>query len=105
MGTHIMSTPESKIKNKINKLLASYGERVYSFMPVPSGFGRRTVDYLVCFDGLFVGIEAKRPGGRVTELQKGTLAEIRAASGATFVVEDDEGLRVLKGFFDSVKQL
>lgn len=99
-----MPTPENRVKQKINKLLASYGERVYKYMPVPSGFGRRTLDYLICFDGLFIGIEAKQPDGKTTALQDAVLAEIRAAGGTTFVVKNEEDVKVLEKFFDSVKK-
>ena len=93
-----MATPESKIKVRIKKLLDSYGERVYTFMYVPSGYGKQTVDYLVCFDGLFVGIEAKAPGEQPTARQEATLAEIRAAGGSTFVIDSDEGIDALDKF-------
>lgn len=73
-------------------------------MPVPSGFGRRTLDYLICFDGLFIGIEAKQPDGKTTALQDAVLAEIRAAGGTTFVVKNEEDVKVLEKFFDSVKK-
>jgi hypothetical protein len=41
--------------------------------------------------GRFLGIEVKRPGGRLTDLQKATLARINAAggvAGVAFGVED-----------------
>jgi hypothetical protein len=71
-------------------------------MPVPSGFGRRTVDYLVCADGLFLAIEAKRPDGVLTEHQKGTLEDIRKAGGWTFVVNDDDSLDAFEQFLQAI---
>ena len=56
-----MTTPEGRIKQAINKVLASYPES-YWFMPVPYGYGVSTVDYLVCHYGVFIAIEAKAPG-------------------------------------------
>jgi hypothetical protein len=95
-------TPEGNIKRKINLLLDSYGNHVYTFMPVPSGYGVATIDYFVCMDGIFVGIEAKAPGKRPTARQESTLADIRAAGGSTFVVDGDESLEVLKQFLHSI---
>lgn len=95
-------TPEGHIKNKINKLLDSYSGRVYKFMPVPSGYGKVTIDYLICFDGLFVGVEAKKPKGKPTARQDGVLEDIRAAGGSTFVVNDEESLDVFRMFLESV---
>jgi hypothetical protein len=95
-------TPEAKTKQKIKKLLDSYGDRVYSYMPVPSGYGKPTIDYLVCFDGLFIGIEAKKPGAKPTERQQGALAAIYAAGGTAFVIDSEESLKILENFLKSV---
>jgi hypothetical protein len=97
-------TPEGKIKAKINKLLDHYGNRVYRYMPVPGGYGRPTIDYLVCFDGLFIGIEAKKPGEGPTERQSGTLEDIRGAGGSTFVVSNEAELQILEQFLRSVSK-
>ena len=54
-------TPEGKVKARIDRLLKSYGDDLYLFKPVQSGFGTRTLDYLGCILGGFFAIEAKRP--------------------------------------------
>lgn len=69
-------------------------------MPVPAGYGTQSVDFLVCFDGLFIAIEAKRRGARPTPRQENTLEQIRAAGGSTFVVSDDASLEVLEIFLE-----
>ena len=97
-----MATPESKVKVKIKKLLDSYGERVYRFMPVPSGYGKATIDYLVCFDGLFLGIEAKAPGEKPTPRQEAVLEDIRRAGGSSFVISNEGELEVLEQFLHTV---
>jgi hypothetical protein len=94
-------TPEGKIKARIKKLLDGY-DRVFYFMPVPSGYGMTTIDYFVCMDGIFVGIEAKAPGKKPTARQEGTLADIRAAGGSTFVIDDEQGIVALDTFLRSV---
>jgi hypothetical protein len=98
-------TPEGRIKRKINLLLATYGDDVYYFMPVPGGYGRRTVDYLGCVRGVFFAIEAKRPRAKPTPLQTGTLEQVSAANGNSFVVNDEASLGVFKKFLDYVMEI
>jgi hypothetical protein len=71
-------------------------------MPVQAGYGTQSVDFLVCLDGLFIGIEAKQPNGTTTPRQDATLAAIKAAGGSTFVVRDGRDLDVLEQFLESV---
>jgi len=86
-------TPEGKIKNQIKKLLDQFPH--YRFMPVQMGMGSVTLDFLVCVNGHFLGIEAKAPGKEPTDLQRQTIRSIRAVGGATFVVSDDNGMDAL----------
>ena len=82
-----MSTPEGKVKAQINRALKTL-PRCYKFMPVQSGLGAKTLDYLLCFNGRFVAIEAKAPGKTYTPLQLVHKAEIEAAGGYVFLVND-----------------
>jgi len=99
-------TPEGKVKGRLKKLLDSYGERIYYLMVVPSGYGKQTVDFLICVDGLFVAVEAKRPDGdgQPTARQEQTLEDVRAAGGSTFVVYDDRSFEVFSMFLRSVTE-
>lgn len=99
-----MSTPESKVKRKINALLKNYEDIVYSYMPVPSGYGKRTVDYLLCVDGMFAALEAKPDGKQPTPTQSDVLAKVKRANGATFVVNDDESLRVFGNYLELIRR-
>lgn len=90
------NTPEGRIKKKIKKLLDIYKGRIYVHMPVPGGFGAPTLDYLGFFCGCGFAIEAKRPGGKPTERQEATIAQIRASGAAVFVVSDDASLAELE---------
>jgi hypothetical protein len=72
-------TPEGAVKKEIKEALKAHG--AYFFMPVPTGMGKKTVDFLVCFNGRFLAIEAKAPGKIATALQKNCLREIAAAGG------------------------
>jgi len=98
-------TPEGRIKQKIDRLLDSYGKSIYYHKPVPGGYGTRTIDYLGCIKGVFFGIEAKKPGGKPTALQDGTLADIEAAGGFALVVNDDTSLAELKRWLDSAMKI
>lgn len=87
-------TPEGKIKREINKLLDKYG--CYRFMPVPTRFGKKTIDYLVCAGGYFLGVEAKAPGKEPTGLQEITLEQIHQAGGMIIVVDGPVSLQALE---------
>lgn len=62
-----MKTPEGRVKDEIRKWLKEQG--AYVFSPVQTGMGSRTLDLLVCWNGQFVAVEVKRPGGKPTKLQ------------------------------------
>jgi hypothetical protein len=83
-----MSTPEGKVKRKVSALLKSYSGLFYT-MPVPSGFGESTLDYLGCYRGLFFAVETKAPGGKPTPRQETTIATMRAAGATVFVIDGD----------------
>jgi hypothetical protein len=52
--------------------------------------------------GHFAGIEAKGPGKKPTALQEATLETIETAKGATFVIDNVDGLQPLKEWIDHV---
>jgi hypothetical protein len=96
-------TPEGKVKQVINSVLACYPES-YVFMSVPFGYGPSTLDYLVCHYGRFVAIEAKKPGGIPTDRQDQILAQIQIAGGRTFVVDGPDKLAPLSLYLEQVKR-
>ena len=82
------STPESKVKAKIKAILKEHG--VYYAMPIGTGYGNAGVpDFLCCFNGRFVAIEAKANGGKTTALQDKNLRDIETAGGITCVLNED----------------
>ncbi len=91
-------TPEGKLKQKINVYLRSIN--AYIFMPVQTGYGSTTLDFLCCIKGKFVGIEAKAKGNFPTPLQKLTMERITKAGGLAFVAWDIE--RVQKMIEDHI---
>jgi hypothetical protein len=81
-------TPEGRVKAKVNQAF-SYWANIYRFMPVPMGLGAPTLDYLVCVNGHFLGIETKAPGKTPTQRQHRTIKEITAAGGTVLVIDGD----------------
>jgi hypothetical protein len=74
-----MKTPEGVLKDKIKSFLTKQG--AYYFMPVQTGYGRRAVDFLGCYRGVFFGIETKAPGKMPSSLQELCMREIHKAGG------------------------
>lgn len=79
-------TPEGKVKKRISALLKSHGG-IYYFMPVPSGYGESSLDYIGCYCGRFFAIETKAPGKVPTPRQTQVISLIEASGGAVFVID------------------
>jgi hypothetical protein len=81
------STPEAKVKKQIRAILDGYG--AYYAMPIGSGYGNSGVpDFLVCYKGWFIGIEAKAGKGTTTALQDLNLDKIKKAGGLTLIINE-----------------
>lgn len=93
------NTPEGKVKKTVSSLLRST-PGLYYFMPVPSGYGESSLDYLGCYRGRFFGIETKRPGGKPTDRQKKVIEKIQETGGAAFVIDGD--ISELKTWIESI---
>ncbi len=92
-----MTTPEGRVKAKVNKLLKNYEPFVYRFMPVQRGMGKPALDYYNCGNGWFFAVETKRgPNVKITPQQIETMNHVLAAGGEIFVIYDDESLNDLK---------
>jgi len=86
-----MTTPEGKVKNKVKKVLAD-SERfghIYSHWPVPSGYGKSTLDCLGAIRGRAFAIETKAAGLRLTALQLGYASDMRQAGMKVFTIDGD----------------
>jgi hypothetical protein len=95
-------TPEGKVKAKVNKILKAHGENIYSYMPVKSRFGAKTIDYLICAYGCYIGIETKAPDKNPTALQHEHIRRIVASGGTVFVIDGDT--TELENFLASASQ-
>lgn len=94
-------TPEGRVKKRVSTLLkATPG--VYYFMPVPSGYGESSLDYLGCYRGRFFAVETKAPGKKPTDRQRQTIAAMEAAGGRVFVIDGDT--QELQQWLDELKE-
>jgi hypothetical protein len=88
---HKMATPEGKVKAMVSQKLKML-PNTYKFMPVQSGLGASTLDYLLCIKGYFVAIETKKPGGKLTPRQEIVKKAIEDAGGIVFVVRNEDDM-------------
>jgi Holliday junction resolvase len=92
----LAKTPEAKVKDKIKKILKAHG--VYYIMPIGSGYGNAGVpDFICCYKGFFMAIEAKASGNMATVLQAKNLEEIIDAGGVAVVVNENN-LHAIEGW-------
>lgn len=96
-----MATPESKVKERVKKLLDKHG--AYYFPPATGGYGRSGIpDIVGCYRGCFFAIECKAGANKPTALQERELQRIRKAGGFAFVV-NEENLDALEQYLTSYK--
>jgi len=81
-----MATPEGHVKAKLRRILSDYTEGMYTYWPVPSGFGKTSLDVIGCYRGLFFSVETKADGKKPTLRQTTELQTIGKAMGKTFVM-------------------
>lgn len=82
-------TPEGKVKEAVKRWCKE--RAFYHFMPVQTGRGRKTVDFLICARGRFLAVEAKATrNDKPTALQEHELCLIEAAGGEGWLVCFDE---------------
>lgn len=94
-----MSTPESRVKAAVKKLLET--SHVYFFFPSANGYGHAGIpDIIACKNGHFFGIECKTGKGKTTALQDRELERIGAAGGTPLIIREDN-LHELKEALDA----
>lgn len=95
-------TPEAKVKKKVRDALNEFG--AYYVMPVTGGYGKQGApDFLVCYQGKFIGIECKAGSNKPTALQERNLQEIEEAGGVALVINEENVSRVV-AVLTSIKQ-
>ena len=82
-----MATPESKVKDKVRKILKESG--VYYFMPIGGMYSKIGVpDIICCYKGRFISIECKAGKNKPTALQERELKLIQEAGGYSLVINE-----------------
>ena len=85
---------ERDIVAAIKKYLSSLGSDVFFWKEHGSVYGTNGVpDIICCYKGRFLGLECKRPGGRLTELQKRAIKKINRAGGVACREESVEDVK------------
>jgi hypothetical protein len=81
-------TPEGIVKAKVKRLLKKYVDQgnLWYDMPVPSGFGKSTLDFIGHHMGRAFAIETKAEGKQPTKLQWQQLQAFSRAGGKVFVI-------------------
>jgi|TARA_R100001460_G_scaffold212_3_gene933 hypothetical protein len=94
------TTPEGKIKNKLDKMLKY--EKVWYYSPQAGPFGRAGVpDRVAILGGQFIGVECKADRTKKpTALQLKCMQEIEDAGGKCFVVCDDESIEQVREYIN-----
>lgn len=95
-----MKTPEGAVKAEIKEYLESLGDSIYYHMPVQQGYGTRTVDFLLCYKGMFIAIEAKRRGGYAKKFQLAILEAVRDAHGHAICADSVDQVKELFDYID-----
>lgn len=84
-----MSQPESRLGREIRKACqqrGAFGFKIHGGPTMMAGLP----DQIMCYRGMFVGMEVKMPTGKTTKIQERRLHEIREAGGFAFVVRSVE---------------
>ena len=85
---------ERDIVTAIRKYLASLGSDIFFWKEHGGPYGTAGIpDIICCYKGRFLGLEAKLPGGRLSELQKRALDKINKAGGIARRVECVEDVK------------
>ena len=86
-------TPEGVVKRDIKAYLKTI-DRLWFFMPVPTGYGVRGLpDFVGCYRGRFFAIEAKSGTGTVSPWQHKMAENITMAGGVWLLVRDVEQIK------------
>lgn len=89
-------TKEGVIKKDIKAILDTLG--VYYFMPSGNGYGRSAIpDFVGCYKGHFIAIEAKADNLQATAIQQRELTRINSHKGLGLCINTENigGLRAL----------
>lgn len=92
-------TLEAPLRKKILRTLREKYPQSFWYHPAGNPMTMAGIpDLIGCYNGRFVGLEVKRPGKPLTQLQAHTLKRIAAAGGVAAVVHSvEEALQAISG--------
>ena len=96
---------ERDVVAAIKKYLITLGGDVFFWKEHGGPYGTSGIpDIICCYRGRFLGLEAKLPTGKLTELQKRALDRINAAGGIARRVESVDDVRAIIAQVDMEKE-
>jgi hypothetical protein len=90
------TTPEGKVKKDLRKVLALWGDQIYTFWPVQTGFGSATLDVIGSAAGYFFSIETKRAKKDLTDRQYVVREMMLRSKAKVFRINNDVELLVFE---------
>lgn len=91
-----MTQPESRLQRKIQDEIRKHGGFVFKVHGGPMMM-TGLPDLIVCWHGLFIGLEVKMPGNDASTIQRLRGQQIREAGGRAYIVRSvQEALDVLE---------
>jgi hypothetical protein len=88
--------PESKLVRKIQSRIEERGGRPFKIQGMDESFQEVGIpDLLVCYQGIFLGLEVKLPGEKPSPIQRQVLKSIEVAGGVARVVCSVEEVDVI----------
>ena len=87
---------ERDVVAAIKKYLISLGRDIFFWKEHGGPYSTSGIpDIICCYKGRVLGLEAKLPGGKLTELQKRALDKINAAGGIARRVQSVDDVKVI----------
>lgn len=94
-------TKEGVVKKSIKDILDEVG--VYYFMPSGNGYGRSAIpDFVGCYKGHFIAIEAKAGNLQATAIQERELTRINSHEGLGICI-NAENIGMLRLLLEGIK--
>lgn len=92
------------MKQRVKDILGKY-PGLYYYMPVQTGFGQTSLDFIGCYAGRFFAVETKRAGKKPTLRQLATIERLKESGAQTFVIvgEDDAALMSLAHWLEALR--
>lgn len=95
-----MSQPESRLGTNIRREIIKRGGFIFKIHGGPTMMVGLP-DLIVCYRGMFVGLEVKMPGNNPTRIQERRIEEIQTAGGVAGVVRSVADAMALLDVVDS----